>query len=87
MVTGGYDFSELSSTEIFIEGSSQWTEAGALPPRIGIQTTTTNTTNTTTTTPAPTALKTVGIRGVSFNNKVFVTGDFFNILSQIVDRR
>ena len=87
MVTGGYDFSELSSTEIFIEGSSQWTEAGALPPRIGIQTTTTNTTNTTTTTPAPTALKTVGIRGVSFNNKVFVTGDLFNILSQIVDRR
>ena len=85
MVTGGYDFSSLASTEIFIEGSSQWTEAGALPPRIGIQTTTTTTT--TTTTPTPTALKAVGIRGVSFNNKVFVTGDLFNILSQVVDRR
>ena len=48
MVTGGYDFSELASTEIFIEGSSQWTEAGTLPPKIGIQTTTTTTTTTTT---------------------------------------
>ena len=81
MVTGGYDFSELSSTEIFIESSSQWTEAGALPPRIGIQTTTTTTT---TTTPTPTALTTVGIRGVSFNNKVFVTGDLLNILLKYI---
>ena len=80
MVTGGYDFSELSSTEIFIEGSSQWTEAGTLPPKIGIQTAALNTTtNTTTTTPTPIATKTVGIRGVSFNNKVFVTGDLLNI--------
>ena len=82
MVTGGYDFSALSSTEIFIEGSSQWTEAGALPPKIGIQTAALNTTTTTTTT----TIGTVGIRGVSFNNKVFVTGDLLNILSQTVDR-
>ena len=89
MVTGGYDFSELSSTEIFIEGSSQWTESGTLPPKIGIQTAALNTTaNTTTTTatPTPTATTTVGIRGVSFNNKVFVTGELLNILSQTVDR-
>ena len=81
MVTGGYDFSELSSTEIFIEGSSQWTEVGALPPRIGIQTTTTTTT---TTTPTPIPTTTVGIRGVSFNNKVFVTGDLLNILLKYI---
>ena len=84
MVTGGYDFSELSSTEIFIEGSSQWTEAGALPPRIGIQTTTTNTTNTTTTTPTPIATTTVGICGVSFNKEVFLTGDLLKILLNIL---
>ena len=51
LVTGGWDSSYLSSTEILVDGAVTWTEVGELPVSM------------------------YGLRGVSLNNKILMTGN------------